>query len=87
MNPSEIAALAMALAALGATLAQWVRLFGPRRHGGHAVIHYLEQRIAETDAALAECLEQRRPPHRTQPGRWRTFAPRPYPERRFNHDR
>ena len=73
MSPSEIAALATASAALTAAVAQWVRLFGPRRNGGRAVIRYFEERLAAAEAALADCLEQVHPSHthRTRPDRWR----------------
>ena len=75
MSALDAAALTTACAGLITALAQWFRLFGPRRNGRKAVIRYFEARLAATEAALADCLERTSPRHRTQPGRWRRPNP------------
>ncbi len=75
MSALDAAVLTTACAGLITALAQWFRLFGPRRNGRKAVIRYFEARLAATEAALADCLERTSPRHRTQPGRWRRPNP------------
>lgn len=85
MTPTEIAALTTAIAAFITALAQWLRLFGPRRNGHPALLRYFEQRLAATEAALADCLERTGERHRTDPNRWRRLR-RPFPERNRRHE-
>lgn len=96
MTPTDIAALATALAALATAGYQWLRLFGaPFRHGrngrtGHnrhrAWLHYLEDRLAAAEHALDDCL-QLQSPH-PQPPRPQTPSPqrhRTQPDRWRHH--
>ena len=84
MTPTDIAALATAIAGLATAGVQWFRLFGlpgsRRRNGHHAWLRYLEARLAAAEHALDECLQRQRPQpptparHRTQPARWTAIA-------------
>lgn len=85
MTPTEIAALTTAIAAFITALAQWLRLFGPRRNGHPALLRYFEQRLAATEAALADCLDHHAERHRTDPDRWRRLRSRRL-ERNFSDE-
>jgi hypothetical protein len=70
MSAAEIVALATATAGLLTAASQWFRLFGPRRNGGSAWVHYLERRLTVAETALGECLDRVSPRHRTRADRW-----------------
>ena len=85
MTPADIAALITAAAALLAAIAQWHKLFGPRRNGGRAVLRYMEDRLAAAEAALEACLEGRLEPrlegglrHSLEGNLERTPPPKPH---------